>query len=198
MRCTAWSSGRVVGVAQRLGLFAQLLKGPATAGRVAEELELQVAGTRLLCENLAGLDDPRAGRPHLLAAQALAQVARPGFGHLHRHVAGAHDDLLGVVRRSRAHRARRRQLRDPSRGRRGRGVLEAVHHRPVRAGPAVRAGSRQGDQATATDRRRCSTSPARTAGSRRSCASATRRCMRPCSTCPAARASGARSSPPPA
>ncbi len=48
--------GRVVGVAQRLGIFAQLLKGPATAGRVAEELELQVAGTRLLCENLAGLD----------------------------------------------------------------------------------------------------------------------------------------------
>jgi 2-polyprenyl-3-methyl-5-hydroxy-6-metoxy-1,4-benzoquinol methylase len=47
--------GRVVGVAQRLGVFAQLLKGPATAGRVAEELELQVAGTRLLCENLAGL-----------------------------------------------------------------------------------------------------------------------------------------------
>jgi 2-polyprenyl-3-methyl-5-hydroxy-6-metoxy-1,4-benzoquinol methylase len=49
-------AGRVVGVAQRLGLFAQLLKGPATAGRVAEELELQVAGTRLLCENLAGLE----------------------------------------------------------------------------------------------------------------------------------------------
>jgi hypothetical protein len=49
-------AGRVVGVAQRLGLFAQLLKGPATAGRVAEELQLQVAGTRLLCENLAGLE----------------------------------------------------------------------------------------------------------------------------------------------
>jgi 2-polyprenyl-3-methyl-5-hydroxy-6-metoxy-1,4-benzoquinol methylase len=47
--------GRVIGVAQRLGIFTQLLKGPATAGRVAEELELQVAGTRLLCENLAGL-----------------------------------------------------------------------------------------------------------------------------------------------
>jgi 2-polyprenyl-3-methyl-5-hydroxy-6-metoxy-1,4-benzoquinol methylase len=48
-------AGRVVGVAQRLGVFAQLLKGPATAGRVAEQLELQVPGTRLLCENLAGL-----------------------------------------------------------------------------------------------------------------------------------------------
>jgi 2-polyprenyl-3-methyl-5-hydroxy-6-metoxy-1,4-benzoquinol methylase len=48
-------AGRVVGVAQRLGLYAKLLEGPATAGRVAEELELQVAGTRLLCENLAGL-----------------------------------------------------------------------------------------------------------------------------------------------
>ncbi|HEX3911589.1 MAG TPA: methyltransferase [Solirubrobacteraceae bacterium] len=48
-------AGRVVGVAQKLGLFAKLLEGPATAGRVAEELDLQVAGTRLLCENLAGL-----------------------------------------------------------------------------------------------------------------------------------------------
>ncbi len=48
-------AGRIVGVAQRLGVFAKLLEGPATAGRVAEELELQVAGTRLLCENLAGL-----------------------------------------------------------------------------------------------------------------------------------------------
>ena len=48
-------AGRVVGVAQRLGVFEQLLKGPATAGRLAEELELQVPGTRLLCENLAGL-----------------------------------------------------------------------------------------------------------------------------------------------
>ena len=48
-------AGRVVGVAQCLGVFAVLLKGPATAGRVAEELRLQVAGTRLLCENLAGL-----------------------------------------------------------------------------------------------------------------------------------------------
>jgi hypothetical protein len=49
-------AARVVGVAQRLGLFALLLTGPATAGRLAEQLQLQVAGTRLLCENLAGLD----------------------------------------------------------------------------------------------------------------------------------------------
>jgi 2-polyprenyl-3-methyl-5-hydroxy-6-metoxy-1,4-benzoquinol methylase len=49
------TSGRVIGVAQRLGLFKKLLDGPATAGRVAEELGLQVAGTRLLCENLGGL-----------------------------------------------------------------------------------------------------------------------------------------------
>jgi 2-polyprenyl-3-methyl-5-hydroxy-6-metoxy-1,4-benzoquinol methylase len=50
------TSGRVLAVAQRLGLFEKLLAGPATAGRVAEELDLQVAGTRLLCENLAGLE----------------------------------------------------------------------------------------------------------------------------------------------
>jgi 2-polyprenyl-3-methyl-5-hydroxy-6-metoxy-1,4-benzoquinol methylase len=49
-------SGRVVGVAQKLGVFGVLLRGPATAGRVAEELELQVPGTRLLCESLAGLE----------------------------------------------------------------------------------------------------------------------------------------------
>lgn len=49
-------AGRVVSVAQRLGVFGRLLQGPATAGRVAEELGLQVAGTRLLCENLAGLE----------------------------------------------------------------------------------------------------------------------------------------------
>jgi ubiquinone/menaquinone biosynthesis C-methylase UbiE len=49
------TAGRIVGVAQRLGLFGQLLAGPATAGRLAEVLELRVAGTRLLCENLAGL-----------------------------------------------------------------------------------------------------------------------------------------------
>jgi len=44
----------VLGTAQRVGVFARLLQGPATAGRLAEELEPQVAGTRLLCENLAG------------------------------------------------------------------------------------------------------------------------------------------------
>jgi 2-polyprenyl-3-methyl-5-hydroxy-6-metoxy-1,4-benzoquinol methylase len=49
-------AGQVVGIAQRLGVFAQLVEGPATAGRLAEELGLQVAGTRLLCENLAGMD----------------------------------------------------------------------------------------------------------------------------------------------
>jgi hypothetical protein len=49
------TSGRVLGTAQRLGIFRRLLSGPATAGRLAEELELQVPGTRLLCENLGGL-----------------------------------------------------------------------------------------------------------------------------------------------
>src|SRR2546423_8782598 len=48
------TAGRMIGVAQRLGIFTQLLRGPATAGRLAEELELQVAGTRLLCGDFAG------------------------------------------------------------------------------------------------------------------------------------------------
>lgn len=49
------TAGRIVGVAQKLGVFGRLLQGPATGGRLAEELGLQVAGTRLLCEGLAGL-----------------------------------------------------------------------------------------------------------------------------------------------
>jgi ubiquinone/menaquinone biosynthesis C-methylase UbiE len=49
------TSGRIVGAAQRLGIFDSLLRAPATAGRLAEQLGLQVTGTRLLCENLAGL-----------------------------------------------------------------------------------------------------------------------------------------------
>ena len=49
------TAGRVLGVGQRLGVFRALLDTPATAGRIAEELELQVPGTRLLCENLASL-----------------------------------------------------------------------------------------------------------------------------------------------
>jgi len=48
------TAGRIVGVAQRLGVFGVLLGGAASAGRVAEQLGLQVGGTRLLCENLAG------------------------------------------------------------------------------------------------------------------------------------------------
>jgi hypothetical protein len=48
--------GRVIGVAKRLGVFDALLAGPASAGQLAERLELQDAGTRLLCENLVGVD----------------------------------------------------------------------------------------------------------------------------------------------
>lgn len=49
------TGARVVGTAQRLGIFARLLRGPASAAELAEERQLRVAGTRLLCENLAGL-----------------------------------------------------------------------------------------------------------------------------------------------
>ncbi|MHB1468279.1 MAG: methyltransferase [Solirubrobacteraceae bacterium] len=50
------TAGRVVGVAQRLGVFAQLLHGPRSADQLAQRLELQPAGARLLCECLDGLD----------------------------------------------------------------------------------------------------------------------------------------------
>jgi 2-polyprenyl-3-methyl-5-hydroxy-6-metoxy-1,4-benzoquinol methylase len=49
------TTGRIVGTAQRLGVFGSLLRAPATAGRLAEELGLALTGTRLLCENLAAL-----------------------------------------------------------------------------------------------------------------------------------------------
>jgi 2-polyprenyl-3-methyl-5-hydroxy-6-metoxy-1,4-benzoquinol methylase len=50
------TAGRVVGVAQRVGIFKRLLAGPATATELAGDLALTPAGARLLCETLAGLD----------------------------------------------------------------------------------------------------------------------------------------------
>ncbi|MHB1538944.1 MAG: methyltransferase [Solirubrobacteraceae bacterium] len=50
------TAGRVVSVAQRLGVFAELLRDPCDAAELARRLELQPAGARLLCECLAGLD----------------------------------------------------------------------------------------------------------------------------------------------
>ncbi|HEX4437757.1 MAG TPA: methyltransferase [Solirubrobacteraceae bacterium] len=47
---------RAVGVAQKLGLFSLLLEEPGSARQIAERLDLQPAGTRLLCENLVGVD----------------------------------------------------------------------------------------------------------------------------------------------
>jgi 2-polyprenyl-3-methyl-5-hydroxy-6-metoxy-1,4-benzoquinol methylase len=50
------TAGRVVGVAQRLGVFTQLLSEPRSVAELAQRLELQLAGARLLCECLAGLE----------------------------------------------------------------------------------------------------------------------------------------------
>lgn len=50
------TAGRIVGVAQRLGIFARLAEQPACAAQIASDLGLQEAGTRLLCEGLVGLD----------------------------------------------------------------------------------------------------------------------------------------------
>lgn len=49
------SAGRTVGLGQKLGIFKALLGGPASASALAEMLQLQVAGTRLLCESLTAL-----------------------------------------------------------------------------------------------------------------------------------------------
>ena len=48
------TAGRVVGVAQRLGIFARLLEGPASTGELAAELGLKPEGVRLLCATLVG------------------------------------------------------------------------------------------------------------------------------------------------
>lgn len=50
------TAGRVVGIAQRLGVFAQLLAEPSDAQELARRLTLDGAGARLLCECLVGLD----------------------------------------------------------------------------------------------------------------------------------------------
>lgn len=49
------TAGRGVAVAQRLGLFTRLARGPADAEQLAHELDLQPTGTRLLCQTLVGL-----------------------------------------------------------------------------------------------------------------------------------------------
>jgi ubiquinone/menaquinone biosynthesis C-methylase UbiE len=50
------TAGRIIGVAQRLGVFALLLRQAATAEEIAAQLSLQPAGARLLCENLVGVE----------------------------------------------------------------------------------------------------------------------------------------------
>jgi len=54
------TAGRVVGAAQRLGIFARLLDGPASTDQIAEDLHLRPAGVRLLCGALTGADILRA------------------------------------------------------------------------------------------------------------------------------------------
>jgi SAM-dependent methyltransferase len=63
--------GRVIGVAKRLGVFDALLGGAATADELAQRLGLQPAGTRLLCENLVGVEIlDQAGDSFSLAPRA--------------------------------------------------------------------------------------------------------------------------------
>jgi hypothetical protein len=61
------TAGRVVGAAQRLGLFSRLLDGPAGTDQLAADLGLRPDGVRLLCATLtgAGLLRERDGRLEL-------------------------------------------------------------------------------------------------------------------------------------
>src|SRR5690349_12245016 len=53
---------RSVQVAQRTGVFKRLARGPATVVELAEELDLQPAGVKLLCDSLAAAGVVRARR----------------------------------------------------------------------------------------------------------------------------------------
>jgi hypothetical protein len=66
------TAGRVVGAAQRLGIFARLLERPAGSDQLAADLGLRPDGVRLLCATLAG-----AGQLRVQAGQfALDRSAR--------------------------------------------------------------------------------------------------------------------------
>ena len=199
-RCTGMTAGRVLGVAQRLGVFAQA----ARRARRPPGAWPRSSGCRSPARACCARTSPawaildQDGHTFSLR-QALAQVARPGLGHLHRHLARAHGHLLGVVRRPRADRARRRQLRDPPRAGRGRGVLArctspaSTSSRACRREEVAKAIQLPAAADGAARRRRRARlvlgravqAPRDAAGDRRS-------------TSPAARASGARSSPRPA
>lgn len=49
------TAGRIVGAAQRLGVLPRLVTAPASTAELAQALDLAPEGTRLLCENLAGI-----------------------------------------------------------------------------------------------------------------------------------------------
>jgi SAM-dependent methyltransferase len=64
-------TARAVLAGVRLGLFARLAKGPATAAELGAELELQEAGTRLLLDTLSALGHVRRdGGRYALARRA--------------------------------------------------------------------------------------------------------------------------------
>ena len=183
---------RVTIAGQRLGIFARLARGPATAQQLADELGLDPDGTMLLLDSLAALEhvdkratgtrSPRAGAsgstppPTITSARTSSTARLLGAGG------------TGSRRSCAPARASRSTTSRPTT------LLGEVHPRAVRAGAHQLTRGGEG-AAPAGPAESCSTSRAGTAGTRRSCAAATRACTRRCSTCRAAPRSGGASSP---
>lgn len=72
------AAGRAVGVGQRVGVYGRLLDGPLGAEELAGELGLQPAGTRLLCESLAGLGILEAAGGRFALARGARRWLDPG------------------------------------------------------------------------------------------------------------------------
>ncbi len=134
---------RVTIAGQRLGIFARLARGPATAPQLAQELGLDPGGAMLLLDSLAALEHVDKQRDAVRPVQERAQVARPGLGGLRRDVHRALLRLLELVGPARGHRAHRRGRRDP-RLRARRPALGDVHPRPVPARAHQLTGGREG------------------------------------------------------
>ena len=190
----AMPAARVVGVAQKIGV-ARAPPRRARDGRPRRRAaRAAAAGHKAAVRKPRRAGDPGAERADLRGLLDVAQVDRPCLRLLCRHLARAHRELLGVdVQRPRADSPRRRQLSrsiaSRPRTRSTGGCTSPAGQRWPECVPRRKSPRRSATRATVSS---CSTSQARTAGSRPSCASATSRCRRRSSTFPAARALGTR------
>ena len=135
---------RVTMAGQRLGIFARLARGPATAHAAGRRSSALIPTARCCCsDSLAALEHVDKQRGPVLPLEERAQVARSRLGRLRRDVHRALLRLLELVGPAGGHRAHRRGHRDPRLPAR-RSPLGDVHPRPVRAGAHQLPGGREG------------------------------------------------------